>query len=218
MAGKKQRSSYRPKRKGKGFGGSKRKGKLGENTPLAAAIIDRETPSTSHEEPDLSDSECAQPLSSSAKKMKLYHSPDESSKCLDDESTEQCEATGYRLINLESLSSVLSEAHECEEESDNSYGVTSKAFIFSLRNHEGLAPFKSLVTRPTSAIYRRSIYGPTFGGGHDIFIVDNANSNKYSYTYLGHSYPVPSGVKSRITILAGPHKFTPDEVEVFYLG
>ena len=115
MAGKKQRSSYRPKRKGKGFGGSQRKGKLGENTPLAAAIIDRETPSTSHEEPDLSDSECAQPISSSAKKMNLYHSPDESSKCLDDKSTEQCEATGYRLINLESLSSVLSEAHECEE-------------------------------------------------------------------------------------------------------
>ena len=71
--------------------------------------MDRETPSTSHEEQHLSDSECAQPLSSSAKKMKLYHSPDESSKCLDDEST------GYRLINLESLSSVLSEAHECEE-------------------------------------------------------------------------------------------------------
>ena len=83
----------------KGFGGSKRKRKLGENTPLAEAIIDREKPSTSHEEPDGSDSECAQPLSSSAKKMKLYHSPDESSKRLDDESTEQCEATGYRLIN-----------------------------------------------------------------------------------------------------------------------
>ena len=115
MAGKKQRSSYRPKRKGKGFGGSKRKGKLGENTLLAEAIIDREKPSTSHEEPAVSDSECAQPLSSSAKKMKLYHSPDESSKRLDDESTDQCEATGYRPINLESLSSVLSEAHECEE-------------------------------------------------------------------------------------------------------
>ena len=116
MAGKKQRSRYRPKRKGKGFGGSKRKGKLGENTPLAEAIIDREKPSTSHEEPDVStDSECAQPLSSSAKKMKLYHSPDEASKRLDDESIEQCETTGYRLINLESLSSVLSEAHECEE-------------------------------------------------------------------------------------------------------
>ena len=67
MAGKKQRSSYRPKRKGKGFGTSKRKGKLDENTPLAEAIIDGEKPSTSHEEPDVSDSESAQPLSSSAK-------------------------------------------------------------------------------------------------------------------------------------------------------
>ncbi|XP_015779791.1 PREDICTED: uncharacterized protein LOC107357665 [Acropora digitifera] len=140
MAGKKQRSSYRPKRKGKGFGGSKRKGKLGENTPLAAAIIDRETPSISHEEPDLSDSECAQPLSSSAKKMKLYHSPDESSKCLDDESTEQCEATGYRLINLESLSSVLSEAHECEE-----------ANIILQENESGRAGLKSDLTITCSA-------------------------------------------------------------------
>ncbi|XP_058961471.1 uncharacterized protein [Pocillopora verrucosa] len=140
MAGKKQRSSYRPKRKGKGFGGSKRKGKLGENTPLAAAIIDRETPSTSHEERDLSDSECAQPLSSSAKKMKLYHSPDESSKCLDDESTEQCEATGYRLINLESLSSVLSEAHECEE-----------ANIILQENESGRAGLKSDLTITCSA-------------------------------------------------------------------
>ena len=56
-----------PKRKGKGFGRSKRKGKLDENTPLAEAIIDGEKPSTSHEEPDVSDSESAQPLSSSAK-------------------------------------------------------------------------------------------------------------------------------------------------------
>lgn len=114
MAGKKQRSSYRPKRNGKGFGESKRKGKLGENTALAEAIIDREKPNSSHEEPDVSDSECTQPLSSSAKNMKLYHSQDKSSKSLDDESTEQCEATGNRLIILESLSSVLSEAHECE--------------------------------------------------------------------------------------------------------
>ena len=67
MAGKKQRSSYRPKGKGKGLGRSKRKGKLGGNTPLAEAIIDGEKPSTSHEEPDVSDSESAQPLSSSAK-------------------------------------------------------------------------------------------------------------------------------------------------------
>ena len=68
------------------------------------------------------------------------------------------------------------------------------------------------------AIYRSSSYGPTFGGGHDIVIKDNANSNTDSYANFGQSYSLPSGIKDRITILAGTYKFTPDEVEVFYLG
>ena len=67
------------------------------------------------------------------------------------------------------------------------------------------------------AIYRSSSYGPTFG--HlDIAIKDNANSNTNSYTLFGHSYSIPSGIKDRNTILAGTYMFTPDEVEVFYLG
>ena len=47
---------------------------------------------------------------------------------------------------------------------------------------------------------------------------DNANSNTNSYTNFGLSYSLPSGIKDRKTILAGTYKFTPDEVEVFYLG
>ena len=69
-----------------------------------------------------------------------------------------------------------------------------------------------------NAIYRSSSYGPTFGGGHDIAIRDNANSNTNSYSNFGYSYSLPSGIKDRKTILAGTFKFTPDEVEVFYLG
>ena len=98
------------------------------------------------------------------------------------------------------------------------YASTSNAFIFSLRNKEGLGPFKSMVTRPSNAIYRTSSYGPAFGGGHDINIANNANSNTNSHTYFGNSYSVPSGVQDKYTILAGTNKFTPDEVEVFYLG
>ena len=71
---------------------------------------------TSHEGADASDSEDSdQPLSSSVKKMKLFHSTQESLNSSDEESTGQCEATGYRLIDLQSLSSVLSAAHKCEE-------------------------------------------------------------------------------------------------------
>ena len=77
-----------------------------------------------------------------------------------------------------------------------------------------------MVASPTYAIRRRSSYGPTFGGGHDIHIANNANSNTNSYTNFGYYnyYSLPSGVQDRKTILAGTYKFTPDEVEVFYLG
>jgi len=75
-----------------------------------------------------------------------------------------------------------------------------------------------MVRKPTNAIFRVSTIGPTFGGAGDIYIADNANSNTRSYTNFGSSYSVPSGVQDRKTILAGSWKFTPDEVEVFYLS
>ena len=75
-----------------------------------------------------------------------------------------------------------------------------------------------MVTKPQYAIYRGSGYGPTFGYGWDIYIADNAKSNTNSYASLGHSYSVPSGVQDKKTILPGTNKFTPDEVEVFYLS
>ena len=68
------------------------------------------------------------------------------------------------------------------------------------------------------AIYRNISFGPIFGGGHDIYIANNANSNRDSYAGLGNAYTVPSGVQDKYTILAGTHVFTPDEMEVFYLG
>jgi hypothetical protein len=105
----------------------------------------------------------------------------------------------------------------CYSDTSGGYGSTSNAFIFSLRNKEGLGPFKSMVTRRSYAIYRGSGYGPILGGGYDIYISSNANSNTNSFTYFGYSYSVPSGVQDKKTILAGTNRFTPDEVEVFYL-
>ena len=106
----------------------------------------------------------------------------------------------------------------CYAASSGDYISTSNAFIFSLRNKEGLAPFKSMVTIPSYAVYRNSVYGPTFGGGRDLYIANNVNSNTKSYTNFGVSFSVPSEVQDKYTILAGTYKFTPDEVEVLYLG
>ena len=71
-----------------------------------------------------------------------------------------------------------------------------------------------------NALYDCSSYGPTFGGGHDLYIDDYASSNSNSHTALGHTYSPPSGYSygstSTYTFLAGTYTFTPDEVETFY--
>ena len=95
------------------------------------------------------------------------------------------------------------------------WGFTRKAFIFSISNKEGLDPFVSEVSWPDMAIYRGSEYGPRFG--LDISIANDANSNSNSYACLVYAYPAPAAVQNRYTILAGTFRFSPDEVEVFYL-
>ena len=103
-----------------------------------------------------------------------------------------------------------------DDEPYQGYRKTDKAFIFSLEN-KGMAPFKSMVEQDSQAIYMEISYGPTFGGGFDIYIANNAGHNARSYTNFGHSFLAPSEVKEKVTVLAGTSHFTPDEVEVFYL-
>ena len=102
-------------------------------------------------------------------------------------------------------------------ESSGGFSATSKAFIFSLNNNEGLAPFVSKVKKGNTgkAIYRGSSTGPIFG--YDVVIQNNADSNSLSRARLHYHYSVPPAVKDRDTVLAGTYAFSPDEVEVFYL-
>ena len=102
-------------------------------------------------------------------------------------------------------------------ESSGGYIATSEAFIFSLNNNEGLAPFVSKVKKEYSryAIFRTSYYGPRFG--FDVYINDDADSNSEARARLGYCYSVPPAVKDQYTVLAGTWRFSPDEVEVFYL-
>lgn len=94
--------------------------------------------------------------------------------------------------------------------------------MFSLRNRDNLKPFKSPVYRNShNAIYQNPGYGPTFGGGHDLYIRDNAHSSSGSYSNFGHTYQPPSGYAYNTAkvkaLLAGNYNFLPTEVEVFYL-
>ena len=103
-----------------------------------------------------------------------------------------------------------------ESSGGRKYAETPNAFIFSLNNSERLAPFLSKPIETKRAIERRSDTGPKFG--QDLVIYLDANTIKYSRAVLGKFYSVPASVKDRFAILKGPgQKFSPDEVEVFYL-
>ena len=109
--------------------------------------------------------------------------------------------------------------------SGSGFRYDSNAFLFSLVNKPGWAPVKLPQTgkyssRRQKSIYDNPLYGPTFGGGHDIYISNYASSNRNSYSYLGSTYSPPSGYSYGSTFaqtfLAGTYQFTPGEIETFY--
>ena len=59
-----------------------------------------------------------------------------------------------------------------------------------------------------------SSYGPMFGGGHDLFISNNANTS-HSGSSLGTTYQLPPGQQN--TFFTGATFFTVTDYEVFGL-
>ena len=105
--------------------------------------------------------------------------------------------------------------------SSGTYRSSSSNYIFSLRNKDNLSPFRSAVYRNSQyALYTSPNYGPTFGGGHDLHIRNNADKNRNSRANVGYTYRAPSGYSysngKTQALLAGSYYFTPTEVEVFY--
>ncbi|XP_022778859.1 uncharacterized protein LOC111320462, partial [Stylophora pistillata] len=99
------------------------------------------------------------------------------------------------------------------------YSSASKAFLFSLNNVKGYNPVKLTQYRYQQyAMYRCSSYGPTFGGGHDIYVSNYAGNNQQSYTECGYTYSSPPGYSTsdQCGFFTGSRHFTPSDIEVFF--
>ena len=100
------------------------------------------------------------------------------------------------------------------------YKSSNVSFLFSLRNPNNLQPFKCPIITNGYAIHCNYTFGAIFGGGHDLLIDNNANSNQSSCSNLGNTYQPPPGyqrgTQQNRELFAGSHSFTPTEVEVFY--
>ena len=105
----------------------------------------------------------------------------------------------------------------CFADSSDKSGNTLRAFIFSLKNSEGLPPFKCLAEDKSKAIYKGSYHGPSFGDGP--FLKIEGLSAEGSQAHIVKPYKAPMEVKNKQSVLAGTAGFfTPDNYEVFYLA
>ncbi|RIB04225.1 hypothetical protein C2G38_2222944 [Gigaspora rosea] len=83
-------------------------------------------------------------------------------------------------------------------------------FIFSLKNGAIQSSILSRVKPSYDAIYCHYSYGPTFGGGHDLYMGDNSNQNNNSYCYH-NTY------EKAIRNQSGQSFFCVEEYEIFQI-
>lgn len=107
---------------------------------------------------------------------------------------------------------------EWDSTANGQWKTDKNSFIFSLVNKEE-NPIKMNIAKgkEENAIYCSSMFGPTFGDGHDIYIAHNSNSNLASYSKLCHSYVLPSheSDETKRFLLAGSYNFKVEDIEVF---
>eukprot|EP01080_Neovahlkampfia_damariscottae_P010858 gene10858-3477_t len=103
---------------------------------------------------------------------------------------------------------------------NGSYQYDKDSFMFSLKNSKNkIFKFDQTTINGNSSIYCCSGYGPTFGGGHDLYIYTNSNSNTSSYSNFGYNYDSnvigSYGSTQAQNFLAGSYNFQTVEIEVY---
>ncbi|KAL0228936.1 hypothetical protein GEMRC1_013556 [Eukaryota sp. GEM-RC1] len=96
-------------------------------------------------------------------------------------------------------------------DSSGQYKLSPGAFLFRLVNSNGASPRKfNLKGTTVNDIYCNSGYGPTFGGNHDLYVVNNCQSSNSSCN-LGHTY------EGTYTEFIGGSSFRITDYEVYQL-
>ena len=99
--------------------------------------------------------------------------------------------------------------------SNGSYAADPNAFLFTLTNPNNIPPTKYLVKpSDSSTVYHNSGYGPTFGGGHDLYMVANSNGSNSSVGFPS-SYVDTTG-RGNATF-TGSNSFITTDIEIYNL-
>jgi len=96
-----------------------------------------------------------------------------------------CDNKGPTVVIVKTTTGVVFGGYtDVTWDSKSSYARSTNSFLFQIRPKVFKCPIKNY---PQYAVYRMVNYGPTFGGGHDIYINNSPFSNKGNYVNI-HSY------------------------------
>jgi hypothetical protein len=95
--------------------------------------------------------------------------------------------------------------------------TSGKSFLFSIKNPHNIEAGKIALKDSRYGIYCSSSYGPVFGSGYDIKVVDDCDKNTSSYTRLGVGYANNTGVGDS-QFFTGQQNFTVKEIEIFAIS
>ncbi len=132
----------------------------------------------------------------------------------------RCNNKGPTMTIIQSSNNYLFGGYTCTPWTSDAgyYKHDTTAFLFTLTNPHNIPPTKYIIKPDNSqhAVYHRNDYGPTFGGGHDIFLVNASNLNKSSYTGFPNTYLDTTGNGNNT--FTGARNFTVSDIEVFKLA
>lgn len=132
---------------------------------------------------------------------------------------QKCDSKGDTVTIIQSKNGYIFGGYNAQPWSQNgSYSFDQRCFLFSIVNKKGKAVKFDNYGTDRNSCYNSSGYGPTFGGGHDLYICDNSNSVNSSYCNSSYSYRFPTmnyGSSEAQAMLAGSYNFQTTEIEVF---
>ena len=97
---------------------------------------------------------------------------------------------------------------------DGNYHSDSNSFLFTLTNSKGYSPTKFPISNSTYSVYHHSQHGPTFGGGHDIYIASDFKSSS-CYSNFPSSYQDTIGYGKEIF---NGYNIQINEIEVYKMS
>jgi len=101
-----------------------------------------------------------------------------------------CDNKGPTVVIVQTTSGAIFGGYtDVSWTSSSTYVSSTTSFLFQLRPY--MKQYVLNKGKEANAVYHKSDYGPTFGGGHDFNIKSGSMGSTTSYTNAGHSYTFP---------------------------